>query len=53
MLDTPLSTIYYWKDHGILPYVALGGKILFDLEDVLKCINNAKKEWSLAFDDQN
>jgi excisionase family DNA binding protein len=49
MLDVPKSTLYYWAKEGIIPYVPLGGKILFDPNDIEKCIGDLKKERDSAF----
>lgn len=37
-----LTTIYHYQQKGILPFVKLGNKVLFNKEEVLKALEGGK-----------
>jgi len=39
ILNTPVSTIYGWRCSNKIPYIKLGKRALFSLEDIINFIN--------------
>jgi excisionase family DNA binding protein len=44
ILDAKVSTIYHWKDNGVIPYTMIGGCVRFNLEKVKKRLEELDKE---------
>jgi len=43
-LSVSASTLYMWAGEGVIPSVKIGGKILFDIADIDRMIENLKRK---------